>query len=114
MQLGEGICSKSGSQECRREAALLEALALPLSPEAVDAMRLFDVCGTQWRVGMSGGTGLDYTAVVTVAGTLGTDFAEALPYLQILEGDQLEAWFDERKAAEKKAAEKKAQVKKRA
>jgi hypothetical protein len=39
---------------------------IDLWPENMQAFGLFDRLGTQWRVGMSGATGLDYTAVQAV------------------------------------------------
>ena len=35
-------------------------------PENWPALELFSALGTQWRVGMAGATGLDYTAIMAV------------------------------------------------
>jgi len=39
---------------------------LDVWPENWPALELFSVLGTQWRVGMAGATGLDYTAILAV------------------------------------------------
>ncbi|MBP0943086.1 DUF1799 domain-containing protein [Pseudomonas alliivorans] len=40
-------------------------------PDVWPAFQLFEALSTQWRVGMGGPVGLDYTAVPVVAGMLG-------------------------------------------
>lgn len=47
-------------------------------------------------------TGLDYVAVERVAVALDIDFAPALPWIQVLEDDQLTEWRE--KADQEKAA----------
>lgn len=39
---------------------------IEIEPDNADAFRVFATCATQWRVGFSGRTGLDYTAVRSV------------------------------------------------
>ena len=102
------MCWKSKVRECCREAALRDALSRPLSPWAAAALRLFEGCegapagcGTQWRVGMAGATGLDYAGVAVVAAALGIHLPDVLAYVQVLELDQLSAWADDRKREEK-------------
>ena len=59
---------------------------------------------SQWRIGFSGPSGLDYTAVKIVADTLGIDWdTTTLKHLQNLEGAVLRHFADEAKKAEKKA-----------
>jgi hypothetical protein len=96
------MCWKGKSLECCREVALREALSEPVSPDAADALRLFEACATQWRVGFSGPTGLDYAGAAVVAQAMGLDFVSLFPFVQVLEVDQLLAWAEDRKRDEKK------------
>lgn len=87
------ICSRSRTEECEKEAAVQRAAAALTNPSALAALRLFDASMSQWRATMGGVTGLDYPAVLQVAGILGIDVdAELFTYLRVLEAEQLEAW----------------------
>lgn len=89
----EGICSKTRTEQCAREAALAEASAALDDPEALLALRVFDTFMSQWRVGMEP-VGLDYDTVIKYAKRfLRIDVDdEIFGYLQALEVDQLNAW----------------------
>lgn len=53
---------------------------------------LFNALGTQWRVGMSGATGLDYNVIPMVAKSLGIknkDLNAMFPDLQVMENEAL-------------------------
>jgi hypothetical protein len=98
-----GTCRQTGTQECGREKRLREASAAPLSPDARDALDLFGLCGSQWRVGVNGATGLDYPAVALVADRVGLELTgEVLVLLRELEGDQVRAWAEQRERQEAK------------
>jgi len=57
----------------------------------VDAFDLFEACSTQFRVGFSGVTGLDYVAVKLVAKTLKIKFTESIFFkIRVME----KAWLD--------------------
>lgn len=61
-------------------------------PDAWPAFRLFDAMGTQWRVGPSGYTGLDYTAIPATAAMLGIkrrDLTDIFPDLRVMEVEAL-------------------------
>lgn len=90
----------TGNPTCQREGLRQEAAGLPLSPEAQDASRLFYASQTQWRVGFAGPTGLDYLAVEVVARALDVS-TETLPWLQIMESEQLQIWEEARKKEDK-------------
>lgn len=52
-------------RKCRASGGCGSACPRPqLLPECRDAVRAYDTCDTQWRVGMGGPTGLDYAACV--------------------------------------------------
>lgn len=54
--------------------------------------RLFNALGTQWRVGMSGATGMDYNVIPMVAKSLGInnkDLNAMFPDLQVMENEAL-------------------------
>lgn len=58
-----------------------------------DGVQVFLASGTQWRVGMGGATGLDYTAVRAVMGLLGvTDERSCFWRVQVLEQQMLDHW----------------------
>lgn len=84
---------------CAREAAVREADARVDDPTARDVLRLWDASQSQWRIGFSGPTGLDYVAVwKVVAPTLSVPRSElAFRLFQRLEGDQLSEWAAEAK-----------------
>ena len=55
-------------------------------------------CQTQWRVGFSGATGLDYNAMFSVAGALGIKVdARILRGISVLENTALSQWNKESK-----------------
>ena len=59
-------------------------------PENHEAVAIFSQCATQWRFGMAGPTGLDYTAVDTVMRVNAVkDPADCLWRIQALEGQAL-------------------------
>ena len=63
-------------------------------PEHWDIVRFFMRLPTQWRYGMSGRTGLDYTAVMSLLATLRLPLdkeAEILESVQVMEMAALEA-----------------------
>lgn len=60
-------------------------------------MQLFIAAGTQWRVGMSGATGLDYTALAVVAKAMGIKLTAArLEGLRTMEGEALRVMGEKR------------------
>lgn len=59
-------------------------------PENLPAVQVFIALGTQWRVGMSGATGLDYSVLPAVFDIHGiTDRKKAFSDLQIMENEAL-------------------------
>lgn len=61
---------------------------------------MFIACATQWRVGMSGPTGLDYSAVQSVfriMGVLRSDWPQVFDDLRIMEDAALEVMRKEKK-----------------
>lgn len=62
-------------------------------PDNVAAVNLLIRMGTQWRVGMAGLIGLDYSAlpaVLRLSGVPRSEWAELFEDLQVLEGAALE------------------------
>lgn len=55
------------------EADDFEEELIEIWPEHVQAAELFAELGTQWRIGMSGPTGLDYAAVLAFIGLIDSD-----------------------------------------
>lgn len=47
---------------------------------------------TQWRVGMGGATGLDYTPAIALVQSMGWPLPRALALLQAVEAGFMEAW----------------------
>lgn len=67
---------------------------VPVWPENKRATRVFLAMRTQWRVGMSGYTGLDYSALAEVWSRLGIPRADrdvVFYELQVIEQGALEA-----------------------
>lgn len=80
-----------------------------LSSRAREALRLWRLCASQWRLSWEGRFGLDYTALATVAALPGVDVTldeYTLRLIQELESDALEQ-DAKRRAAHAKASEKK-------
>lgn len=92
LRTGEESCWRTATGECQKEGLRQEAAALPLSPSAQDAIRLFYASQTQWRIGSSGATGLDYVALEIVGRAVGVSLTEVLPLVQSLEAEQLAIW----------------------
>jgi len=70
-----------------------DADVIEVWPEHWDAVRFFLRLPTQWRYGMSGRTGLDYTAVMSLLATLRLPLdkeAEILESVQVMEIAALE------------------------
>ena len=71
-----------------------------LWPENRPVWELWLAVQTQWRVGMAGATGLDYSAVAAVMHLQGVprkERPELLALLRVLEGEALEYWAQQRK-----------------
>lgn len=82
----------------------MERADVTLSTTGQTVFLLWMAIQSQWRMGFSGATGLDYPAVKLVADTLDIEWNEmTLRHLQILEGAMLKHMSDEIKKAEKKA-----------
>jgi len=61
-------------------------------PDLWPAFRLFEAMSTQWRVGMGGAIGLDYTAIPPTASMLGMkrkEITEAFHDLRVMEAEAL-------------------------
>ena len=92
LRTGEESCWRTTTGECEREGLRREAAALPLSLDAQEALRLFHASQTQWRIGFSGATGLDYVALEIVGRAIGVPLEPVLPLVQVLESEQLALW----------------------
>jgi len=80
--------------------------AVYIWPENVAAWQAFQSVQSQWRVGMSGATGLDYAGVRTCLELLGTSprqLRAIWPGLQACEQAVLRVWGEERERQRKKA-----------
>lgn len=65
-------------------------------PENWPAFELFNAMSTQWRIGMSGATGMDYSALPVLFDTLGiADRAAAFSGMQIMEREALRIMREE-------------------
>lgn len=61
-------------------------------PDAWPAFRLFEAISTQWRTGMGGPSGLDYSIIPAVASMLGIkrrDLPDIFPDLRVMEAEAL-------------------------
>ena len=70
-----------------------------LWPDNRPAWELWLAVQTQWRVGLGGATGLDYSAVAAVMHMQGTprkERSELLALLRVMEAEVLEVWGKER------------------
>ena len=68
-------------------------------PCNLHAWGLWQELQTQWRVGMAGATGLDYTAVIAhlrASGLRGEPLREAYAAIREAESATLEVWAEER------------------
>lgn len=64
---------------------------LGIWPENWQAVDVFSTCQTQWRIGMSGPTGLDYSAVKAVFDMFGVeDPRDTLDNVRTMEAQALE------------------------
>lgn len=71
-------------------AASFEAQEFGVWPENWPAFELFVCMGTQWRIGMNGATGLDYSALPVLFDTLAIqDRQAAFRDLRIMESEAL-------------------------
>jgi hypothetical protein len=53
-------------------------------------VQLFIACGTQWRIGMAGPTGLDYVAMAVVARAMGVKLTAArMDGIRVMESEAL-------------------------
>lgn len=79
-------------------------------PEHADAWLFFcNFCATQWRVGMSGYTGLDYTAILACLGCEEADAArrkDLFDQVRLIERGALEAMAEQREEREREAERK--------
>ncbi|WP_225783600.1 DUF1799 domain-containing protein [Xenophilus sp. Marseille-Q4582] len=77
-------------------------------PEHADAWLFFcNFCSTQWRVGMSGYTGLDYTAVLACLGCEEPEPVrrkDLFDQVRLIERGALEAMAEQREEREREAA----------
>lgn len=90
---------------CRRDVLLSNLREEILSDSALaqEAWLLWTRLQSQWRVGMSGATGLDYAAIRPAAEFLLLpleDMPALFDVLQELEGHQIKTWGEERAAKE--------------
>lgn len=70
---------------------LLAPEDIDIWPENWSAIEVFSAMQTQWRVGMSGATGLDYAALPVVMDLLEVENrAECFSGLQVMESEALE------------------------
>lgn len=70
-------------------------IEIELWPENALPMQVFMAMQTQWRIGMGGATGLDYSALPVVEARLGVPKqrrAECFRGLQIIEREVLRVW----------------------
>ena len=63
------------------KASDYESDAIEVWPENWDVVQIFTMLGTQWRQGMGGVTGLDYTAVKSVFEMFGVKKKKWAKYL---------------------------------
>lgn len=68
-----------------------------------EAFNLFNALSTQWRVGMGGATGLDYSVIPSVGKMLGykkKDVNAMFPDIQVMENEALITMGENRKDAD--------------
>ena len=69
-------------------------------PQNWPSVMLFMAVATQWRVGMGGATGLDYSAVAAVMDIQGVKpkkRAKMFEHIRIMEATVLEIWAENKK-----------------
>jgi hypothetical protein len=82
-------------------ASFAPQVEVELWPEHGPALELFAALATQWRVGMSGATGLDYSAIAAVMDVHGIapeDRRERFDELRIMEREALDVMVEKAKA----------------
>lgn len=91
-------------QEDEEPAADDVAETFHLWPESAPIWRLWFLLQTQWRSGMQGRDGLDYTGVCTylreVARIKPRHFADTFGCIQAMESAALDAWAKQRAASQ--------------
>jgi len=93
-----GRCKKEEQREPAKKA---------LSPEAKGALELWHAVQSQWRMGFSGPTGLDYAAVKATAEVLEINFdANMFSLIQAMEGAMLRDWAAQSEEKAKSKASK--------
>lgn len=68
-------------------------------PDLMPPVNVFSAMQTQWRTGMAGATGLDYTALPAVMRLMGmprADWPEAFDAIRVLEDEALNIFREER------------------
>lgn len=68
-------------------------------PEHLEVVRIFVRLDTQWRIGMAGPIGLDYTAaypLIDRATTTSQEWSEMLDDLRVLEAEALDTMREQR------------------
>ena len=89
-QNDSGLLGAMGIPEAMWDKMRDEAI-LEVWPENWAALEVFGAMQTQWRVGMSGPTGLDYAALPAVLDLLGiTERADCFAGVQIMESEALD------------------------
>lgn len=71
-------------------------------PDVWPAFRLMDAMGTQWRFGMSGATGLDYSVVREVGSIIGMtkkQITQTFPDLRVMEAEALAVMAEARQTS---------------
>lgn len=66
----------------------MEAAVTWLWPDTAQSVEVFTTMGTQWRIGMNGATGLDYSALPFVLRALGIkskDWSDIFDDIRLLE-----------------------------
>lgn len=66
--------------------------AVDVWPDVVDSVNVFIAAATQWRVGMKGATGLDYTALeatLRLTGLPRKDWPQVFDDIRIMEDEAL-------------------------
>ena len=94
---------RAAQQQRQREPAQ----PVYLWPCNVPAWQAWQALRTQWRTGMAGATGLDYTAVcawLRLQGYRGPQARDLMAGIQACEWATLEAWAEQRAERERQSA----------